>query len=78
MIIFIDLSNNKIEIEGCEDPELDLKKTLIKIAENMDKYEVEEVNIKKEMEKIIKKLVSNRIMIKSFNKDVKPTEPKDK
>ena len=30
------------------------------------------------MEKIIKKIVSDRIVIKSFNKDVKPTEPRDK
>jgi len=78
MIIFIDLSNNKIEIEGCEDPNFDLKKILRKISQNIDKYEVEEVNIKKEMEKIIKKIVSDRIVIKSFNKDVKPTEPRDK
>jgi hypothetical protein len=78
MIIFIDLFTNKIEIDGCEDPELDVQKTLRKIAKNIDKYEIEEVNIKKEMEKIIKKIVADRIVIKNFNDDVKPRETKDK
>lgn len=78
MIIFIDLTTNKIEIDGCEDPELDLQKTLRKIAKNIDKYEVEQVSIKKEMEKMINKIISNRIVIKGFNDDVKPRETKDK
>lgn len=78
MIIFIDLLTNKIEIDGCEDPELDLQKTLRKIAKNIDKYEVEQVSIKKEMEKMINKIISNRIVIKGFNDDVKPRETKDK
>jgi hypothetical protein len=78
MIIFIDLTTNKIEIDGCEDPELDVQKTLRKIAKNIDKYEVEQVSIKKEMEKMINKIISNRIVIKGFNDDVKPRETKDK
>lgn len=78
MIIFIDLTTNKIEIDGCEDPELDVQKTLRKIAKNIDKYEVEQISIKKEMEKMINKIISNRIVIKGFNDDVKPRETKDK
>lgn len=81
MIIFIDLTKNKIEIEGCKEPDLDVKNTLIKIGENIENYDVDILTQKvsiKEINEFLDKIFKNKLVFKMIDGDIKPTEPKNK
>jgi hypothetical protein len=69
MIIMIDLKNNYIEIDGNKDPDLNIQNVLEKISQNIDKYDVKQVNIREELIKML----SKKIIIR--NKDIIPRAP---
>ncbi len=65
----IDLKNNYIEIDGNKDPDLNIQNVLEKISQNIDKYDVKQVNIREELIKML----SKKIIIR--NKDIIPRAP---
>jgi|688.fasta_scaffold06724_16 hypothetical protein len=69
MMIMIDLKHNYIEIDGNKDPDLNLVDLFEKISQNIDKYEVQQVNIREELIKMLTK----KIIIKK--NDIVPRAP---
>lgn len=74
MLMFIDFKANKIEIEGCEDDEMDVQKTLSGVANNINNFDVVYIDKNEQLKQFLI-FISNQMFEKSISTDTKPGEP---